>query len=187
MCSTWVCIGVASTVVTQNRHRLICMYNIYIWQRKIDSDSAELTDRPAQEEWDQQPQRSHFTIWPWSSSRAPQEQLTVPLSSGASGSIDLLSTTTVAPPVIPVGDSKVGDPQVEGRGSFTASKMVSSFLPAVALLDRRKGRDPSQVAGPKGLFERNFFGFDLRTTGVFALTGDASSITASSFISNHVS
>ena len=179
MCSTGVCIGVAITVVTQNRRRLFCMHNaLKLWQRKIDSDSAELTDRPAQEECDQQPQRSHLTIWPWSSSQAPQEQSTIPMSLRASGSIDLFSTTTVAPPVVPVGDSKFD----EGRGSFTASRMVSSFLPAVALLDRRRGRDPSRAAGPKGLFERNFFGFDLRTTGVFALTGDASSVTASSFM-----
>ena len=82
------------------------------------------------------------------------------------------------------GDSKVD----EGRGSFTASRMVSSFLPAVVLLDRHRGRDPSRAAGPKGLFElfeRNFFGFDLRTTGVLALTGDASSVTPSSFIARN--
>ena len=104
------------------------------------------------------------------------------MSSGTSGSIDLFSTTTVAPPVVPVGDSKVD----EGRGSFTASCMIewspASSQPLLSWTVVEEGTLHERLHGPKGLFERNFFGFDLRATGVFALTADASSVTASSFM-----
>ena len=57
-----------------------------------------------------------------------------------------------------------------GRGSFSASRMVSSFLPAVVLLERRRARGPPCVVVYMVWVARHTF-LVLRTTGVLTLTG----------------
>ena len=74
-----------------------------------------------------------------------------------------------------------------GKGSLSASRMVSNFLPAVVLLDRRRERAPpwrgcsEEELFKEELFMRALLDFDFRTTGVFTLTGVGVS-TTSSFI-----
>ena len=57
-----------------------------------------------------------------------------------------------------------------GRGSFSASRMVCSFLPAVVLLEQRRARGPPCVVASMVWVARRTF-LVLRTTGILTLTG----------------
>ena len=57
-----------------------------------------------------------------------------------------------------------------GRGSFSASRMVSSFLPAIVLLERRRARGPPCVVASMVWVARRTF-LVLRTTSVLTLAG----------------
>ena len=57
-----------------------------------------------------------------------------------------------------------------GRSSFTACRILPRFFPAVALLERRRGKDSSHVAVFGGRAAKRIF-LVLRTTGVLTLAG----------------
>ena len=93
--------------------------------------------QPAQEEWEQQPQLSHLTLWPQSLSQLHEN---IQRSSTSSESSVLPTMTAVTSS----GIFSCRLEELQGESVFSVSRMISSFLVVNALLDwHRWGGDSS--------------------------------------------